>query len=270
VAVTNPLSSQHALLRQSLIGSLLDVVRANVRQGQDDVAIFEIGKGYARDGASSREWWRLGIALTGEAAPVHWNRPARHVDLDDLKGIVELVGSRLGLGHATYVPLTDDPVFHPGRSARIELRDRRGELGLSGRIGEVDPRILDAWDVRAKRVVAAEVALAGLSGGGLPAVRATPVSRQPAVHRDLAVVVDESMPAGDVERAIRRAGGDLLQRLTLFDIYRGAPLAATDKSLAFRLLFQASGRTLTEDEVEAIVARVTERLATDVGGRLRT
>jgi len=270
VAVTNPLSSQHALLRQSLLGSLLDVVRANVRQGQDDVAIFEIGKGYARDGASSREWWQLGIALTGEAAPVHWNRPARHVDLDDLKGIVELVGSRLGLGHVTYVALTDDPVFHPGRSARIELRDRRGELGLSGRIGEVDPRTLDAWDVRAERVVAAEVALAGLSGGGLPAVRATPVSRQPAVHRDLAVVVDESMPAGDVERAIRRAGGDLLQRLTLFDIYRGAPLAATDKSLAFRLLFQASGRTLTEDEIEAIVARVTERLATDVGGRLRT
>ncbi len=270
VAVTNPLSGQHAWLRQSLIGSLLDVVRGNVRQGQDDVAVFEVGKGYAKDADDAREWWRLGFALTGEAAPLHWNRPGRQLDIDDAKGLVELIGRRLRMSHATYAPLADDPVFHPGRAARVTLLDAGGELALSGRLGEIDPRTLEAWDMRPDRVITAELAIAGLSGGGLSAVRATPVSRQPAVHRDLAVVVTESTPGGDVERVIREASGELLRRLTLFDIYRGAPLDRDEKSLAFRLLFQASGRTLTETEIDDIIDRIVRQLAEHVGGRLRT
>jgi phenylalanyl-tRNA synthetase beta chain len=87
VVVANPLSSQHSIMRQSLIGSLLDVVSANLRQGREDVAIFEIGKGYGATGdGATHEWWRLGLAMTGPAEIPAWNRPARPYDLDDAKG----------------------------------------------------------------------------------------------------------------------------------------------------------------------------------------
>ena len=125
VTVTNPLSSQHSVMRQSLLGSLLEVIETNVRQGRQDVAIFEIGKGYGatEDGDSTHEWWRLGIALTGAAEVPAWNRPARPYDLDDAKGIIELIAARLGLQPPEYAPLTDDPRLHPGRAARVQAGD---------------------------------------------------------------------------------------------------------------------------------------------------
>src|SRR3954454_8859948 len=89
IAVTNPLSRDHSVLRRNLFGSLLDVVGVNLRHGTDDIAVFEIGKGYARTGDEPREWWRLGFALAGAAEPPSWNRGAREFDLDDAKGILE-------------------------------------------------------------------------------------------------------------------------------------------------------------------------------------
>ena len=96
MTVTNPLSSQHSLLRQSLIGSLLEVVAGNARHGREDVAVFEVGKGYARDGDRAREWWRLGFALAG-ASWGSWDRPSQSFDLDGAKGFVELIADRLRL-----------------------------------------------------------------------------------------------------------------------------------------------------------------------------
>jgi len=99
--------------------------------------------------------------------------------------------------------------------------------------------------------------------------RTTTPSRHPAVDRDLAVIVAETLPAADAQASIRRHGGVLLRSVTLFDIYRGRPLAGAEKSLAYRLAFGADDRTLVESEVDEAVAAVTEGLAADVGGRLR-
>ncbi len=114
------------------------------------------------------------------------------------------------------------------------------------------------------------MAVAGLSGGqpGVPLGR-TP-SRHPVVERDLAVVVADDRPAGDVEAAIRRHAGALLTSVDLFDIYRGRPLPDDRRSLAFRLVFAAADRTLTEDEVDAAVTAISAGLAADVDGHLRT
>jgi phenylalanyl-tRNA synthetase beta chain len=101
-------------------------------------------------------------------------------------------------------------------------------------------------------------------------VKSVPPSRQPAVERDLAVVVAEAQPAGGVAGLIRRSGGPLLREVALFDIYRGAPLAAGEKSLAHRLTFQAGDRTLTEAEVDAAISSITGALSAELGGRLRT
>jgi phenylalanyl-tRNA synthetase beta chain len=266
VTVTNPLSSQHSVLRQSLIGSLLEVVSTNTRIGRPDIAIFEVGKGYgAIDDGDTHEWWRLGLALTGAADVPTWDRPARAFDLEDAKGLIELVAERLGYPRPTYSPLTDDPNLHPGRAARVYTDDR-----IAGRVGEVHPGVIEDLDLRAGRVIVAELAIAGLSGGQPTTPRVAAPSRHPLVDRDLAVIVAEATPAADVEAAIRQNAGPLLRTVALFDIYRGRPLAAEEKSLAYRLAFGADDRTLVESEVDAAMAAITGGLASDVGGRLRT
>ncbi|HEV8489214.1 MAG TPA: phenylalanine--tRNA ligase subunit beta [Candidatus Limnocylindrales bacterium] len=265
VAVTNPLSRDHSVLRPGLIGSLLDVVAANLRHGRDAVAAFEVGKGYGRRGDRPSEWWRLGFALTGPAEPPAWNRPARPFDVDDAKGIVELLARRLGTAEASWAREAGEPLFHPGRTARVSAGDR-----LAGIVGELHPEVLAASEVRTDRVVVAELSVAGLGAGRLPTVRSVPPDRFPAIERDLAVVVAEDRPAAEVAASIRAHGGELLRSVTLFDVYRGAPLAADEKSLAHRLTFQAADRTLTEAEVDAVSATIAAGLERDLGARLRT
>ena len=264
IGVSNPLSRDHSVLRRNLFGSLLDVVGTNLRHGTDDVAVFEIGKGYARTGDEPREWWRLGFALTGAAEPPAWNRGARPFDLDDAKGLLELLASRLGLPAPAYSAESGEAIFHPGRTARATVDDR-----LHAILGEVHPSIADAWELRAgARVLLAEVAIAGLSGGRLAAEKAPVVGRFPEVERDLAIVVPEATRSADVAAVVRTNAGDLLRDLRLFDIYRGVPLAADEKSLAWRLRFGSSERTLTEAEVEAAVGAIVDALPA-IGGRRR-
>ena len=264
IAATNPLSRDHALLRRNLLGSLLDVVGVNLRHGTEDVAVFEIGKGYARNGTEPREWWRLGFALVGAAATPSWNRKARSYDLDDAKGIIELVARRLGLPAPTYETEADEPLLHPGRAARATADGR-----LHALVGELHPDVVDAWELRTSaRVLVAEVAIDGLAGGRLAPERASAIGRFPAVDRDLAMVVPEGVAAATVESLIRAHGGALVRDVRLFDIYRGVPLAAGEKSLAYRVRFSAPDRTLTEPDVEAAVAGIVGALAA-VGGHLR-
>ena len=268
VTVTNPLSSQHSVLRQSLVGSLLDVVGMNRRYGRHDVAVFEIGKGYGRGGGGTREWWRLGIAVAGSAVDPSWNQPARPYDLDDAKGIVELVARRLGYPMPAYEPLTDDPNLHPGRSARVRVVGDGGNL-VAGRAGELHPALVEELDLGGP-VIVAELAIAGLASGVIAPPRGATPPRHQAVERDLAVVVAEDRPAADVAAAIRRHGGDLLTAVDLFDVYRGRPLEATEKSLAWRLRFQAPDRTLTEAEIDAAVGAISAGLGSDVEARIRS
>ena len=275
VTVTNPLSADHSMLRPAIVGSLVQVVSSNVRHGTEDVTIYEIGKGYGFEPAGEdaagevREWWRLGLAGTGAAEPPAWDRPARAYDIDDAKGAIELVARRLGIETVEYTPLAGEPLLHPGRAATLQGR-RDGRLALAGWVGELHPSIAAEWDLRGARVVVAELDVSGLGGGRLADVVAAAPSRHPAAERDLAVVVDEGRHVGDVAAAIRSRGGTTLVDLRLFDVYRGVPLAADEKSLAFRLTFQAPDRTLSEAEVDAALAAITSAIAAEVSGRIRT
>ncbi|MGA3056549.1 MAG: phenylalanine--tRNA ligase subunit beta [Candidatus Limnocylindrales bacterium] len=268
IVVTNPLSAQHSVLRQHLAAGLVDVLSLNERQGRPDVAVFEIGKGYARVGDEPREWTRLALLLSGAAEPASWNRAAPHFDLDDARGIVELLCHRLGLPAPSYVPDARGLPFHPGR-ALVVRAEGEGE-GLSGRMAEIHPDVLAKWDLRAERVIVAELATGALEAAAPARVHVQPIPRFPEVERDLAVIVAEGRSAAEVEATIRRHGGSLLRGLRLFDLYRGAPLATTEKSLAYRLILGAQDRTLTEAEVDAAVAGVRTGLESDLGAHLRT
>jgi len=266
VTVTNPLSERHSVLRRGVVASLLDVLALNERHGRGDVAIFEIGKGYAQapDGAPA-EWWRLAFLLAGASGPAAWNRPARPFDLDDAKGFVELVGRALGSPEPTFTPHVGGAPLHPGRAALAAAGDR-----CAGLVGELHPSILAAWDLRAERVLVAELAIAGLAGGQLVPVRVVPVARFQPLGRDIALVVPESLAAADVAATLRAAGGEMLRRIELFDIYRGTPLGSGEKSLAWRAVFAAEDRTLTDEEIDAEVDRLVAAVVSAHGARLRT
>jgi phenylalanyl-tRNA synthetase beta chain len=268
VTVTNPLSSQHSVLRRHLAGSLLNVLALNERQGRADVAVFEIGKGYGRVGDGPREWTRLGLLLTGLAAPPAWNRPPLQYDLGDAKGIVELLCGRLHLPAPTCTPDTRGFPFHPGRALVVAATSDGENLG--GRVAELHPHVLEAWELRAERVVVAELAIRGLDAIERGPIHVEPIGRFPVVERDLAVVVGEKQPASEVEAVIRRHAGGLLKGQRLFDLYRGAPLAADEKSLAYRMVFGLNDRTLTETEVDGVMAAVRSALETELGAHIRS
>ncbi|HEY2888843.1 MAG TPA: phenylalanine--tRNA ligase subunit beta, partial [Candidatus Limnocylindrales bacterium] len=178
IAVTNPLSQDHAFLRQALVGSLASIADANLRHGTEDVAIFELGKGYGAVDHEPREWWRLGIALTGTFVPAGWNQAARAADVDDAKGLVEALARLVGAAPASYARLEDEPLLHPGRSARVAA----GRV-IDGVVGELHPRVLEEAGLRPTHLIVAELSIAGLGGGQLATRPAIPPARVPAVER---------------------------------------------------------------------------------------
>jgi phenylalanyl-tRNA synthetase beta chain len=241
-------------MRQSLLGSLLEVVSTNLRHGRDDIAIFEIGKGYgAPADRPTHEWWRLGIALTGAALPAGWDRPPTPYDLHDAKGVLELVCRRLGFPAPAFTPITDDPNLHPGRAARVTA----GGV-LVGRVGELHPDTVAALDLRAERVYVAEVAIAGLAGGTPSDPRVTAPSRHLTVERDLAVIVARDRPAAEVEAAIRRHGGHPASRCSTSRAVRSRERGEPGTGSACA----TTKRTLTEgaDAAVAAVSRPRDRV----------
>jgi phenylalanyl-tRNA synthetase beta chain len=266
IRVRNPLSERHAVLRSGLVGSLLGVLALNERHGTRDVAVFEIGKGYAHgpDGAAS-EWWRLGFLLAGDVVPTSWSLPGRVWDLEDAKALAALVARVLGVVEPSFRAHVDGEPLHPGRAAAVSSPG-----SLAGLVGELHPDTRAAWDLRAERIVVGELAVDGLAGGQLLPARVASLGRHPAAERDLAVVVAGEVAAGDVAATLRASGGGLLQSLTLFDVYRGAPLAPSEKSLAWRLAIRAEDRALDDGEVDALVGTLVAAVAAAHGGRLRT
>ncbi|MES1239441.1 MAG: hypothetical protein ABUL57_01120, partial [Chloroflexota bacterium] len=256
-------------LRQSLVGSLVEVVDGNARHGQSGVAFFEVGKGYGRVGDSPREWWRLGLALAGAFEPGAWNQPRREADLDDAKGAIELLARELGAGAPTYTAVTTEPILHPGRSAAVESRFPDGEIAIAGVVGELHPRLVEAWGLRVKRVIVGELSVAGLAGGSLPVVIAAPPPRVPPVERDLTVDVADRVPAGDVTAAIDAAAGDQLVDATLVGTYRGHPLGPDERSLTYRLRFGGADKPPTEAEVDAAIGTISASLTANLGARIR-
>jgi len=269
VTVTNPLSADHSILRQSLVGSLVEVVDSNVRHGQPDVAFFEVGKGYGRVGDAPREWWRLGLALAGAFEQPAWNRPRREADLDDAKGAIELLADLIGAGTPSYAAETAEPILHPGRSARVEARFPDGDVAIAGVVGELHPGLVERWGLRVKRVIVGELSVAGLSGGSLPIVQAVSLPRVQPIDRDLTVDVPDTVPAGDVLREVHAAGGAVLAGATLAGTYRGHPLGPNERSLTFRLRFGTADDAPDEADVEAAIGTIGRALTTNLGARIR-
>ncbi len=261
----NPLSAAQDTLRQTLLPSLLDTARRNLRfLGR--VAIFEIGRIYVPLDRSvlPDEQRRLGIVMTGPREDQSWLEHQDHTMMDffDLKGVTETVLERLGV-KAAYEP-GDHDAFHPGRCARV--RANGDEVGT---MGELHPMVREAFELPEQPICAAEFDLDAVLAHWDPAREMRPLSVHPPVYEDLAVVVPEEVPAARVRAVISRAGMPLVRSIKLFDMYRGAQVGSGRKSLAYGLIYQADDRTLTDEEVAEVRERIVSQLNEELRATLR-
>ncbi len=261
----NPLAANRATLRQTLLPSLLNTLRENLRF-LDRVAIFEIGAVYlpVEGQPLPDEPLRLGIVMTGPREPESWlpDRQTTPLDFYDLKGVVEALLT--GLGLTGTFDRGQHSAFHPGRCARVSVNGN-----VLGVMGEIHPLVREAFDLPRQPIVALEFDMEVLIGlWGAPR-RMTPISLHPPVYEDLAVVVDEETPAVRVRDLIAQTGSPLVRSVVLFDVYRGSQIGPGKKSLAYRLTYQADDRTLTDSEVARVREKIVRRLERELGARLR-
>lgn len=247
VPLANPLSADLGVMRPSLLPGLAAALARNSARQQPRVRLFEIGKTFAvNPGDAPIETLRIAAVACGSARTEQWGEKSRALDFHDLKGDLDSLAA-LSSVELEYRPAA--PAWgHPGRSAEV-LRDGRS----LGWIGQLHPRLQQALGLDAE-VVAFELDLDPLLTRSIPVAQA--LSRFPSVRRDLAFVVADSVPWAAVAATVRKAAGPVLKQLSLFDRYMGKGVEPGFKSLAIGLILQEDSRTLTDREVEAVVADV--------------
>jgi phenylalanyl-tRNA synthetase beta chain len=259
VRLLNPITSERVVMRHSLLAGMLEVTAANLRH-TGEVRIFEIGSVYlAQPGEKlPQEPRRLGLVLTGRRHPEFWGDMAAGqtlpLDFFDLKGIVEALTTDLHLADVSYQPATVS-YLHPGKAAELLLHGKP-----VGSFGVLHPKVGADYALGDRIVLVAQFDLQTMLEAVPERFGYTPVPRFPAALRDIAVIVDEAVPADRVVREIRAAGGDLLAGVRLFDLYRGDSIPTGTKSLAYALSYQALDRTLTDKEVDKAHKKVEDRL----------
>ncbi|MEP6635020.1 MAG: phenylalanine--tRNA ligase subunit beta, partial [Luteimonas sp.] len=265
VQLTNPLSGELGVMRTQLLPGLVAALARNAARQQSRVRIFEIGKVFAANDANApRETQRIAFAACGDALDEQWSDRARIVDFHDLKGDLESLAALSGAQLAFRPSLC--AWGHPGRSADVHRIDGAGGNARIGWIGELHPRLQRALDLD-RAVIAVEVDLAPLQDKALPQARG--VSKFPSVRRDLAFVVPEAVAWAAIAASVRKAAGPTLRDLRLFDRYAGKGVESGFKSLAIGLILQDDSRTLTDRDVDAVVADVVATLRRDHDGEIR-
>jgi phenylalanyl-tRNA synthetase beta chain len=266
VELSNPATVDRQVLRLTLVPDLLDVVDRNLKYVDERVAFFEIARTYfpLTDGELAYERRTLALALSGVRTPRTWERPEPGgFTFYDMKGLVETVLDEMHVD-AAEVRAASHPMLHPGRSATLWVSGQ--EIGY---FGELHPELaarlnLDTWPVQV-----AELDLDALVDLARDDPSFQSLPRFPSAFRDIAIVVARDLPSARVLEVVRSVAGQLLQTARVFDVYEGPGIGEGKKSLAFELSFVAGDRTLTQAEVDEVMARIVTSLRSEVGAVLR-
>jgi phenylalanyl-tRNA synthetase beta chain len=277
IRLANPVSDQHVILRPVMYASMLAALSENVRQRRSDPFLFEVGKTYWSSDRAGPPWaesagtgrweaWHLAVGLLGSRNRAFPGEPSRDADISDLKGMLEGLHAALGAPTPGFRAETAEELhahLHPGRASRI--MDAAGHA--YGNLGEVHPRVAEAWGLPGRPVIAA-LDLGQLLALTKEATRMTPVPATQPVDRDIAVIVDGSTPLGDLLRVVRAGAGPTLVRASVFDEYRGDQVGEGRVSYAIALRFQpeAAGN---EKSVERALNRVRGSLEHHLGAQIR-
>ncbi len=253
LCLANPLTREMSVMRTSLWPGLLQALKQNLNHQVDRIRLFETGLCFIQNEGELLQVEKVAGVLAGRRHEQQWSQDDQSVDFFDLKGDVERILAAIGrLAGALWKPLTDTAVLHPGQSAELWV-----DGTCLGSLGALHPDLVATLDLSATPYVF-ELYLDKLT----PAPRSfyKNVVKFPAVWRDIAIVVDEGIPAQVLESHIWASGGDLLQAVKLFDVYRGQGVESGKKSVALSLLFQDSGATLVDDQVNAVIERIVADL----------
>jgi phenylalanyl-tRNA synthetase beta chain len=274
IQVRNPIANQYAVMRSTLWGGLLVNLRANLNRGSNRVRLFEIGRVFMRNPSQADapgivagydQPRRVGGLAYGSALPEQWASKSRAVDFFDVKGDLESAFAPLQFITAAAV----HPALHPGRSAQIAFKAGNQTIPV-GWIGELHPALQQAYELPQAPVLF-ECDWDALAAIGLPAP--TEISKFPAVQRDLAVVVKQSIAAQTLLDAMAAAGQTLVRQIEVFDEFRpgagSSSMAADEKSLAFRITLQNPAETLQDAQIDAAIAALLSALQKSCNARLR-
>lgn len=261
--LANPIAPERRVLRRSLLASVLEAAEKNARF--ESISMFELGSIFEPvKGELPNEPRKLAMLMTGLRTPTAWDvKESLYMDFFDMKGRIELLLSGLRYTNVSYAAVDSVGYLHPGKAAEVKVNGQ-----AVGVFGELHPLTKEKYEFGDAPVIVAEFDLDALRNVE-PSYGIIPVPEVPPVLEDIAVIVDESVPAERVASLIKQTGGKTVTNVRLFDVYRDEKIGAGKKSLAYSLTYQ-SDKTMTDAEAAAIRNKIVKRLEHEVGARLRS
>ena len=261
VVLKNPISAEMSVMRPSILPGLLSTLSYNLNRQRERVRLFEEGLVFEKVAGEIKQTRCLAGLIYGSAEPINWNQPKKPVDFYDIKGIVESLANKGEHAEPVEFVKSEHPAMHSGQCAEVRFYGK-----CLGHVGAIHPRLQRQFGF-ASAVYLFELNTEALVTRQLPA--ASVLSRYPEVSRDLAIVVGVDTAAGDIAASIRANAGSDLTELMTFDVYDGAGVGEGKKSIAFGLTWQHPSRTLSDEEISAIITNCIKVLESDFKAELR-
>ncbi len=253
VEISNPLGEDTSVMRTTLLASVMTALSLNNNQRNQDAAIYEFANVYIPvDGEKlPDEHKNIAIGMYGDC------------DFYSLKGVIENLTDALNIKGCEYSADSENPTFHPGRCARITNGDK-----LIGYFGEIHPKVAKSFGM-SQRVYAAELDFNTLCELHNEEKKYTKLPKYPAVSRDIAMLVDDEVTVGSIEKIISSCSGKILESVKLFDVYKGSQIPDGKKSIAYSISYRAADRTLVDEEINSVFNKTVKRLESELGAQLR-
>lgn len=266
VELLNPLSIDQAVLRTSLAPGLLSAVKTNFQHDQKTLKLFEWGKVFFRQEGQtgSLEKNAMAAVMSGWAQSREWYAGGRAVDFYDLKGVAEALLQKLGVRRITFHRDAGQPWYASDASAAICVGGQ-----AVGRFGRVASEVSEAFDVDEETVYLLELDIARLSEFLPRETKFEPFTRFPAVYRDISLLVKQNVESGLIIEIIKAEGGELIERVDVFDLYQGDKIDPSEKAIAIRICYRSRKGTLDGDEVNSLHDRIVRVAGEKIGGKLR-
>jgi phenylalanyl-tRNA synthetase beta chain len=263
--LVNPLSEEQSIMRTTLMPGLFSTMRKNINQKNYNLRLFELGSIFLPQGKDElpREEKMLAALTTGLHQDEEWNIESREVDFYDLKGCLESLFEALRISDFAFTPCADIPLLHPSKALSIMINQT--QIGMAG---ELHPRIMEHYQLPHK-VYFFEFSLSPLIKHSQEVRKFRSLPKYPPIHRDIAVVVDDTVPAEKVYNTILTFKNKYIEEISIFDYYKGNQIPEGKKSLAYRLKYQAYDHTLTDQEVNTLQESLIATLNRELGAEIR-
>ncbi|GEM_PF-3395972 len=253
IELANPLSERMALMRPSFITGMLNAAAENIRFGNSDISLYEIGNVYWKDVGKFNESMRLAILITGNRYPLSWNQRQESVDFYDIKGIVEMLFDRFQLGDIEFQQ--QQMTFYEGQACQILLNGN-----VVGELGEVSQNFLDKFDIKVMTYYCQLNIDIFMQAGGCKDAFFKPLSKFVKLERDMALLIDANLDAGTIMQFVRSEAGQICSKVDIFDSFTGNPLPEGKRNLGLRLSFLPTEKNLSKDELDELMKHLAEKV----------